>query len=406
MDWLRDQLAPLYEKTLRDVAAEPWELRNEYIDVVLDRSEPSVNAFFQNQGLASLLPDKRIRTLKALEMQRAANLMYTSCGWFFDDISRIESRQVMAYAARALQLAAELGEGRLEKEYRLRLHQARSNDPDARNGAHLYGSKITPQAIDLDKVAAHVALSSVFRQYPTSFSVGAYEVLHRGWERRESGPNRMSTGAVSVRSTSIGEGLRTQFTSLFRGGLDVTAWMGGEPAPLSADRHAKSMMEVFESGDMTALAGILDRDLGPRRRTFSDMFKNGKREVLDQLLFGSDIKLDTLLKAAHAMRSRGIPVDRLPLTSTLEKFIDNALTALSETPSDLSLLNRALCLYKIGQDLGLEPDLGKSRALYFEIVRNGGGKARPGESESGGRRTAGWRGRLLALGRALRVRHP
>ncbi len=38
-------------------------------------------------------------------MQRHAQLMYTSCGWFFDDISGIETVQIIAYAARVLQLA-------------------------------------------------------------------------------------------------------------------------------------------------------------------------------------------------------------------------------------------------------------------------------------------------------------
>jgi hypothetical protein len=406
MDWLRDHLAPLYEKTVREVAAEPWELRNAYIDVVLDRSEHSVNAFFKNQGLGALHPGERIRILKALEMQRAANLMYTSCGWFFDDISRIESLQVLAYAARALQLAADLGEGGLEQEYRLRLQQARSNDPAARDGAHLYGAKITPLAVDLDKVAAQVAMSSLFLEYPRDFRIGSYEILRRGWERRERGPNRMSTGTIGIRSMSTGESRSTRFASLYRGGLDVTAWLSGPPDSLPEAPHAESLMEAFERGDMTSLAGLLDRDWGPRRHTFSDMLKDGKRETLDRMFFGSDIDLETLLKAAQAMRSRGIPVDRLPLTSTLEKLIHSVLSALSETPSDLGLLNRALCLHKIGRDLGLEPDLGKSRALYFGIVRNRGEKARREESEGRHRETAAWRGRLSALGRALRVRHP
>ena len=76
-----------------------------------------------------------MRALELMEMQRHAQLMYTSCGWFFDDISGIETVQIIAYAARVLQLARQLfGEqaAALEPAFLARLAEAHSNDASGR----------------------------------------------------------------------------------------------------------------------------------------------------------------------------------------------------------------------------------------------------------------------------------
>jgi hypothetical protein len=62
-------------------------------------------------------------------------LMYTSCGWFFDEISGTETVQVIQYAARALQLAEELFALRLEDGFKEGLSRAQSNLPEQKDGA-------------------------------------------------------------------------------------------------------------------------------------------------------------------------------------------------------------------------------------------------------------------------------
>jgi len=65
-------------------------------------------------------------------------LMYTSCGWFFDDISGLETIQILQYAARAMQLSAEVGGRDLEDEFLDHLALAKSNIPDMENGKVIY----------------------------------------------------------------------------------------------------------------------------------------------------------------------------------------------------------------------------------------------------------------------------
>src|SRR6185437_9011459 len=145
LDELRDALIPLTEREGSKLFRNVWDARDAYIDVILDRSEESIEQFLRDRWHHRLNPDERIRALELMEMQRHAQLMYTSCGWFFDDISGIETVQIIAYAARVLQLAERLfGEDAagLETAFLTRLAQAQSNDPAAGGGEQIYRSKI------------------------------------------------------------------------------------------------------------------------------------------------------------------------------------------------------------------------------------------------------------------------
>src|ERR1019366_4085514 len=145
LDELRDAIAPLSEREGNRLFNDMWAARDGYIEVVLDRSPESAERFFRAHEHHILSEAERVRALELLEMQRHAQLMYTSCGWFFDDISGIETVQVIAYAARVLQLAQNLfGEeaASLESAFRAHLAEARSNRPGSGTGATIYKDEI------------------------------------------------------------------------------------------------------------------------------------------------------------------------------------------------------------------------------------------------------------------------
>lgn len=107
MDFVRDSVSPIYEREMAKFVQDPWHVRDEYIDVILDREENKVNEFLARHVQRQLNDGEKIQMLKLLEMQRHCMLMYTSCGWFFDDVGGIEGVKVMQFAARAMQLAKE-----------------------------------------------------------------------------------------------------------------------------------------------------------------------------------------------------------------------------------------------------------------------------------------------------------
>ena len=147
------------------IFTDPWQARNNYIDVILDRSAESIGRFLRTHTPRDLSAAERITAWKLLELQRHAMLMYTSCGWFFDELSGIETVQVIQYAARALQLAQELFGDGIEAGFLERLEAAKSNLPEHRDGRLIFEKFVRPAVVNLEKVGAHYAISSLFEDY-------------------------------------------------------------------------------------------------------------------------------------------------------------------------------------------------------------------------------------------------
>ncbi|MBC7323689.1 MAG: DUF3536 domain-containing protein, partial [Moorella sp. (in: Bacteria)] len=154
LNWLRNTAAPLYEERARQFLKDPWAARNDYITVILDRSPESLQQFLKKHAHRELGPEEQVAVLKLLEMQRHAMLMFTSCGWFFDEISGIETVQVLQYAGRVVQLARELFHSELESQFLEMLAQAKSNIAEHKDGAHIYEKFVKPAMVDLLKVGA------------------------------------------------------------------------------------------------------------------------------------------------------------------------------------------------------------------------------------------------------------
>src|SRR5205823_12089018 len=143
----------------------PWQARDSYIHVALNRSPDSRAQFGEQHFLRKLEREEQVTVWKLLELQRNAMLMYTSCGWFFDDLSGIETVQVIQYAGRVVQLAEQLFGESLEMQFLHRLSAAKSNLAEYGDGANIYLKYVKPSIVDLEKVGAHYSISSLFAPY-------------------------------------------------------------------------------------------------------------------------------------------------------------------------------------------------------------------------------------------------
>jgi alpha-amylase/alpha-mannosidase (GH57 family) len=226
LDYLRDATAPLAEALASDLLTDLWAARDAYISVVLDRSLASVDLFLARHAARPLSEAERTTVLELLELERHTQLMYTSCGWFFDEISGIETVQIIAYAGRVLQLAAELfGEAgaALEGPFLEILAQAKSNVPEIGDGAEVYRRYVTGMKIGLEQVGAHYAISSVFRNYPEDGELFCFDVHRYTHEVFASGRGKVALGRARIRSRITEETEDICFAVLHLGDQNLSA---------------------------------------------------------------------------------------------------------------------------------------------------------------------------------------
>jgi len=199
LNWLREKLAAIYEreggKYLRDV----WQARDEYIKVILDRSPNNVNKFFEEVQTYPLNKDEKIKCLKLLETQRNAMLMFTSCGWFFADISGLESAQILKYAARSIELAKDFTQEDLEGALLKFLRGAKSNLEEYGDGEKIYLKLVKPTLISPQLVMANYALRLPFQRAKRKVvTVSTYRITDRGSRAQRQSGKRFAWGEANL----------------------------------------------------------------------------------------------------------------------------------------------------------------------------------------------------------------
>ena len=282
LDWLRDRLAPLFESLTKKYLRDPWTARNDYIRVILDRSEESRKAFFADHALRPLEAEEQVTALKLLEMQRHAMLMYTSCGWFFDELSGLETVQVIHYAGRALQLAEQCSGESIEPEFLQHLAKAKSNLPEHGDGAKLYEKWVKPGIVNIDRVAGHYAISSLFESYADKTRIYCYEVDRVRYSVEAEGKIRLATGCARFRSTITEETATLDFSVLHLGDHNLTA--GTRPADCLPNENQKKLADAFAQADTAEVIRLLDQVYGKNIFSLRLLFRDEQRKITNLIL--------------------------------------------------------------------------------------------------------------------------
>jgi alpha-amylase/alpha-mannosidase (GH57 family) len=281
LDWLKQEIDGLFEDAGEQVFHDPWAARDAYVGVVLDRRADSVRRFLNAQALRPADPHDRVTALRLLEMQRHAMLMFTSDGWFFDELSRVEPVQILRHAARVLQLAAGFGRP-LEAGILERLRRAESNLPEYRDGVAVYDRLVRPAVVDARRVAAHYAITSLFRDYPEDAGLYTYRVRRQRSRRQSRGAHLLQTGRLEIDAEMTGESAVIWYAALHVGGTEVQCSVGA----INDDTYApavEALQATFEEGTVTETIRAMDEVFGRAFYTLRDLFTDERREVLAEL---------------------------------------------------------------------------------------------------------------------------
>jgi alpha-amylase/alpha-mannosidase (GH57 family) len=425
LDELRDALVPLTELEGKELFRDVWAARDGYIDVVLDRSPESVNRFLMEYAKRKLTEDERVHALELMEMQRNAQLMFTSCGWFFDDISGIESVQVIAYAARVLQLAKLLfNNDSLEAAFLARLAEAQSNVPTEGNGADIYKKCVAAMEINLEQVVAHYAISSVFSSFAEETDLFCFQVRRISYDIATSGRGRLALGRVHVASIITGNHQTFSFAVLHFGDQNITAAVKpySDDDATTFEEFAKQAIAEVERADFPDVIRLLDQHFGNVSYSLTSLFSDEQRRIvtliLNSTLWDIENSLATIYQdhasLLHFLSQAGLPkppaltlaagfainaglrrvlesepldyaqlrsylllakADQVQLdTATLSYIVDQrmkrAMVELQTAAGSLEILDRALALARTLIELPFELNLWQAQNIWYEILRD------------------------------------
>ena len=421
LDWLRDTVAGPYEEKARIWLKNPWAARDDYIQLVDDRDRPARWNFFERHATRKLGPDEIVLALKCLELQRHAMLMYTSCGWFFDELTGIETVQVIFYAARALQLAQELFGDGLERQFLERLAEAASNLPEARNGAQLYQKWVKPAMVTLAGVGAHYAISSTFNGYGPQGAIYCYDVDRQDYEVQQAGRVRLAVGHAVIRSQITLEGTHITFGVLHFGDHNVNAGVRRFSGQESYSETVKNLSDAFVHGEMAEVLRGIDRHFAGNGYSLKSLFRDEQRRILKQIMGGvlseaeasyraiydshasllrfladvhmplpgvlrrtAEFVLNSALRRAleadqldleqietlvESARRDGVTLDSAGLGYVLRKRLDRMMEALAAAPRDLARLQEIEATVKLARSLSFETDLWRVQNGYWQLLQ-------------------------------------
>ncbi|MCD4812306.1 DUF3536 domain-containing protein [bacterium] len=346
LDGLRNDLILVFEKNLQPYINQPWQARNDYIDVILNRSEIKIESFLEKHCRRQLSHSDKVTILRLLEMQRNALLMFTSCGWFFDDISGIETIQVMQYAARAMQLAQEVAGVDLQKYFSDTLEKALSNNAAYKNGKVIWEEFIQPAIADLHKASAHFAVSTLMDDFQAKNTIYSYT---GGWEiydHEEQGGQQLITGRMRVQSDVTMEMNNVVFAILHLGEHTLLAGIQDEISDEKFSDMRNELMTSFQKGELTKMVRLMDERFAPYTYTLWDLFKDEQRRILNMIMQSVIDETETYFRHIYEhhypviqlMNKKQIALPKI-LSTTVEFILNTDLIKLLECdPVDIDQL--------------------------------------------------------------------
>jgi hypothetical protein len=421
LDWLRDALAPRYEEQARQLLRDPWAARDEYIEVVLDRSPENVERFLSQHATRALSEHEQVTALKLLGIQRHAMLMYTSCGWFFDEISGIETFQVLQYAGRAIQLAEELLHERLEPRFLELLRQAKSNVREHQDGRGIYEKFVKPAVVDLHKVVAHYAVASLFEPYDERAKVYCYDVEREDYQMVETGATKLAVGRARVASEITGESALLSFGVVHFGDHNLSGGVRAFRGQKAYRTMVEQVTEAFSRGDLPDVIRLLDKHFLELTYSLKSLFRDEQRKITDLILESTLAEAEAAYRELydhHALLMRflvdaGVPlprafhtaaefilnldlcraleeeepdvdqiggileaagawqieVDAAGLGYALQQTIERVAEELRIRPTELSVLERLETVVSLARFLPFEVSLWKAQNVYYDMLQ-------------------------------------
>lgn len=303
LDYLRDELSIIFEKEGQKYFNEdPWTVRNRYIDVILDRTERAIKHFQDENYLPELSDEEKVNGMELLEIQRQAMLMYTSCGWFFSEISGIETTQIMKYAARAMQLAENFTTKDLESKFLDILSNAQSNFKEYGNGKDIYERFVKPSVVTVKQIASLWAISSLYEDFDDEQDVYCYKINRKSYKKVQKGNMNFVIGHIEVLSKVTLKKSDLMFVLMQYQGGDFHCAIREFESETEYTKLQKELVRTFMLNPLTEIIRAIDEYFGAEYFTLKDIFIEERRKILEIMLKG---RMDKFAQTYNELYNEG-----------------------------------------------------------------------------------------------------
>ncbi len=421
LNWLRDELSAIYEKQAGIFLHDVWEARNDYISVLLNRNDDTVDAFIRRHARKPLEGAEKMKLMRLMEIQRNALLMFTSCGWFFDEISGIETNQILQYADRAMYYAAQVKNGvDLRAPFVKMLAAAPSNKHE--NGAVSYLQNVEPARVNLRRVGMHFAASSLFEEYPEHIELFNYIADSEEFERLEAGILRLSIGRTVVKSKVTYSEKHFSFAALYLGQQNIIGNISLNMSREVFNAMHERMRHAFLTPDLAGVIGIMQEYFGPDKYSIDHLFKDEKRKILSliadkslrqierdfrdiyadnyqlmagiarndmpvpavwqhaaqfiinhdllQYFEGDPFRIRELKRLAQEIKTWGFSLtNESGLDLAISERLYREVKMLEQPETPLRHLEKLIQVLEIIHEMGLRPDVWKSQNVFFSLFK-------------------------------------
>ncbi len=299
LDNLRDRLITVYESAGSQLLRDPWAARDAYIQVIRDRTLDNIQQFFAAHQARPLTKLEQVDVLRLLEMQRHTLLMYTSCGWFFDELSRPEGVQILRYAARAIELAADVTGIQLEADFIKQLQAAPSNLDQYRDGADVYQQLVITNQITHHQVAAHYAMSSLFTSYAKQQRIYCYTAYQEDYQLQRIGALTLAVGQVQLTSEITRETIDLMFAVLHLGGWDFHCCIRAFPGRRHYTQMKQDIFDALQQASAAHAILAMIRVFGDQSYSLETLFAEERHRIMRLLTQETQTRLDQLYNQVY-----------------------------------------------------------------------------------------------------------
>lgn len=358
--------------------------------------------------------------LKLLEMQRNALLMYTSCGWFFDEVSGLETVQIIQYAAKVIQYINEFGDKKVEAKFIEMLRNTPSNIHE--NAVYIYENYVKPVKIDLIKVGIHYAISSLFEEYHDSTTIGAYKAYKDSFNLLESGKIKLAIGKIKIISDLTWEEEIFNFAVLHLGDNNISCGIQKFDNDQDWLTMEDQISSSFNRGDITEVTKLMNNYFADNTYSLFHLFKDEQRKILDKIMqitydgieasyrqiydnnysimsfykslniplpksilasasniLESDLKkvfeseeinIDKLENIINDIRRWSIDLDKKALKYVAGNWIYNALDQVNQDTDNIHQLQKIEQVLALLSSLDITLKFWKAQNIYFEIAKS------------------------------------